>query len=244
MFSIVKRSIKRIGIVALTPLVHLLRYVKTNAPSPPPAQNVFNILWDRAAESSADYVERHIFRAMLFNYKETLWDYALTKVHYEGLFAEFGVYSGTSINHFARVIGRHGKIIHGFDSFEGLKEDWPGTQTIKGALTLEGKLPKVMENVRLVKGWFDVTIPEFLNEHRESFSFVHFDADTFESTRLLLNLLRKRIAANTIVIFDEYLGFPNWINGEYRAWQEFVVENNIHYEYLAFARQQAAIRIL
>ena len=42
----------------------------------------------------------------------------------DNLYIEFGVFSGTSINYFSKNLK---KKIYGFDSFEGLKEDWVGT---------------------------------------------------------------------------------------------------------------------
>jgi len=50
--------------------------------------------------------------------------------------------------------------IFGFDSFEGLPEDWSGPW-IKGSFDMNGNLPRVHPNVQLIKGWFDDTIPEF-----------------------------------------------------------------------------------
>ena len=35
----------------------------------------------------------------------------------------------------------------GFDSFEGLREDWAGTDVEKGHFNLDGKIPKLNKNV-------------------------------------------------------------------------------------------------
>lgn len=51
--------------------------------------------------------------------------------------------------------------IHGFDSFEGLPEDW--SHVLKGAFgEIKGALP---DNVRLYKGWFEDTLPEWFKLH-------------------------------------------------------------------------------
>jgi hypothetical protein len=60
----------------------------------------------------------------------------------------------------------------------------------------------------------------------------------------LLKKINKRITKDTIIIFDEYIGYPNWENNEFLAWQNFVKNNNIKYKYIAFANQQAAIQII
>jgi hypothetical protein len=201
------------------------------------------VVKNRAIYSSADYIEKNISKVMLFNTREMLWDYALSKITIEaGLFCEFGVFSGYSINYFSNKIPHN--TFYGFDSFEGLQEDWVGTSFVKSAFNREGILPEVNSNVTLIKGWFDESLPNFLNKNSENFSFIHFDADTYESTALLLDLIGHKILKGTIVVFDEYLGFTNWQNGEYLAWKQFVEKEKINYEYLCFSPEQTAIRII
>lgn len=226
-------------------VVPLLRYLIAQLnPAGHPSDEVFRIVTARAAASSADYIEAHLSGAMLFPRREQLWDYALSKAPADGLFAEFGVFGGGSINHLAQRLQARDITIHGFDSFEGLKEDWHGTWHAAGDFSLQGAVPKVLPNVHLIKGWFDETVPGFLTEHNQPFAFIHFDADTFESTRQLLALLRDRIVKGTIIVFDEYLGFPNWQKGEFLAWSDFVKEQGLEYCYLAFANTPAALMVL
>ena len=47
----------------------------------------------------------------------------------------------------------------------------------------------------------------------------------------------------TVILFDEYFNFPNWERHEFKAFQEFVENYGIKYTYLAFARQQVAVRV-
>ena len=210
-----------------------------------PDEGAFAIVNKRATASSADYIEAHLEGALLFPTREQIWDFALSKVSIDGLYAEFGVFEGHSINHMARRLQARRITIHGFDSFEGLKEDWRGTWYAKGAFDVGGRLPKVLANVTLVKGWFDETVPRFLADHPDRpFAFVHVDCDTFETASLVLSLLKDRIVPGTVLVFDEYLGFPNWQNGEYRAWHDFVAARGIEYRYLAFANTPAAVQVL
>ena len=107
------------------------------------------------------------------------------------------------------------------------------------------KLPAVLPNVTLIKGWFDETVPKFLDAHpNEPFSFIHVDSDTFETATLLLSLLKGRIVKGTIIVFDEYLGFPNWQKGEFLAWRNFVEAQQLDYAYLAFSNTPAALLVL
>ncbi len=180
---------------------------------------------------------------MLYKHKHDTWTYAVNAISTSGLHLEFGVFTARSTNHIASIIAPKGITLYGFDSFEGLKEDWKGLDLPKGHFNLDGNLPKVLPNVSLIKGWFDATLPPFLQTHRDPIAFCHFDADTYESTALILNLLRDRIQRGSILMFDEYQGYPNWENGEFRAWNEFAKSHSINFSYLCFSGQQAVMKI-
>jgi hypothetical protein len=204
--------------------------------------NVYKVLWERAAATSADYIEKHLPTALLFPNRVLHWEHSLVHASADGLFMEFGVWTGASINAIAARLPD--KRIFGFDSFEGLKEDFPGTPFRKGSFGLGGMTPKVLPNVTLVKGWFDETVPKFLLQHPEPIAYLHLDADTYETTALILDLLQRRIRTGTVIVFDEYHGFPNWTNGEFKAWQEFLGKHNLSYRYLGFSLLQASIQVL
>ena len=71
----------------------------------------------------------------------------------DGLILEFGVFSGVTVNRISTVTN---KTVYGFDSFEGLPEDW-GRGMNKGFFKCD--LPEVNNNVELVVGWFNVGRP-------------------------------------------------------------------------------------
>lgn len=50
----------------------------------------------------------------------------------------------------------------------------------------------------------------------------------------------------TVIVFDEYFNYDGWRQGEFRAFQEFVTEANLGYEYLTYnhRHQQVAVRII
>lgn len=167
-----------------------------------------------------------------------LLDYALNKISVKGTCAEFGVNEGESINYLAKRLPE----IYGFDSFEGLKEDWKGVFA-QGHFDRKGKLPRVAKNVHLVKGWFDETLPGFLKQHHGPFSFVHIDSDTYEAADTILTLLGPQFAVGTVILFDEFFGYRRWELGEFKAWNDYVERTGTEYEYLAFTSQRVAIQI-
>ena len=222
--------------------VPFIQYTMKNVPNErrPAAPTLVEMAWLRARASSLDYVDAHMQKAMFFSSREPLWTFAMRDIESNGLAAEFGVWGGYSIKHFAK----HFQIVYGFDSFHGLHEDWVGHDLLKGNFDRKGVLPPVPANVRLVPGWFHQTLPPFLQEHQQQFSFVHVDCDTYEAASTVLSLIGARLQAGTVLVFDEYFGFHGWQHGEYRAWQDFVAKNNLKYQYIASAERQVALRLL
>jgi predicted O-methyltransferase YrrM len=148
-----------------------------------------------------------------------------------GLALEFGVYSGKSVNRIAKSLEQP---VFGFDSFEGLPEDWDvGNAVIgKDRFDLEGRLPQVESNVVLVKGWFDETLPLFLRLFADPVRILHIDCDLYSSTKTVLSCLGDRIQTGTVVVFDELINYPRFHEGEWRALYEFVVERRVSFEWL------------
>jgi len=146
----------------------------------------------------------------------------------EGLWLEFGVYTGTSINAMAKFANGP---VYGFDSFEGLPEDWREGKP-QGRYSLQGRLPDVFENVRLVPGWFDETLPAFLEEHPEPAALVHIDCDLYSSTRTVLTLLRERMVPGTILVFDELFNYPGYERHEIKAFYEFLKEGRVRCDWI------------
>lgn len=146
----------------------------------------------------------------------------------DGLWMEFGVYQGTTINAIARYTEN---TVYGFDSFSGLPEDWREGKP-KGRYNMQGRTPPVRPNVQLIEGWFDVTLPQFLDDHPENAAFVHIDCDIYSSAKTVLSLLRHRLVSGTILIFDEMFNYPGFQDHEIKAFYEFLKETRVACEWL------------
>ena len=204
-------------------------------------KNAFDILYEEEAKESAKYIKPYISEAIITD--GGWWDSAVSKIEIEGLCLELGVYKGTSINFFSK--NKPEKIWYGFDSFVGFQEDWKGGYFSKGYFSLDGKLPKVNNNVRLIIGYFKDTLPGFLKGMDKNISFLHVDCDTYESTIEALNIIgSERFVPGTRILFDEYISYIGWRHGEFKAWQEFVKNNNIKYKYELFGPRQALVKIV
>ncbi len=205
------------------------------------------VLWDRSVEQAADYISEHLNDVLVFEDRDYMGAYIIDRFfHLEhGVHLEFGVFQGNSINYFSKALPKIS--FYGFDSFEGLAEDWSGYGEAKGAFNLDGKLPEVNSNVTLVKGWFADSLPEFVRSHSECLDkmvCLYVDSDTYQAATTVLTELRDYIRPGLFVVFDEYLAYPNWKNGEFKAWQEFCQKNNVKYRYRAFHKHMALIEVV
>lgn len=197
----------------------------------------------KAHKETMEYIQHNIDLSSII-LCDNRWNNILTALKYarnnEGLYLEFGVHTGRSINYIAQRINR---TIYGFDSFEGLPNDWKGFNMQSGHFDIKGRIPSVERNVILYKGWFDKTIPLFLKQTNENIAFLHVDCDIYESARIVLNKLAHRMQAGTVIVFDEFFNYPNWQNHEFRAFQEFIEEYKFKFEYISFGKLQVAIKI-
>src|SRR5258708_5451681 len=91
-----------------------------------------------AKRESVKYIQRHMRQAMLVRDRWDLLDFALSRAPAEGMILEFGVERGDSLRHLSR---RTDRTVHGFDSFQGLPEDWHGTFEKRGKFSTAGRLP-------------------------------------------------------------------------------------------------------
>lgn len=200
-----------------------------------------NFLRQEALEDTVSYIKEAMPHAMIMRDEFKVLSYAIAQVNKEGLFLEFGVRTGNTINHIAQHAPQQS--IFGFDSFEGLPENWTGWMQQKGAFGGED-IPEVRANVSLVTGWFDDSLPPFLADHGEDLAFAHIDSDLYSSAKTILTELEPRIKPGSIIVFNEYFNYPNWREHEYRALQEFCAATGFEYEYLCWGKFEVAVRFI
>lgn len=171
----------------------------------------------------------------------------------EGDILEFGVYQGNTINVIAERFPE--KVIYGFDSFEGLPEDWnisykeKYNKHKKGYFSVD-QMPQVRSNVHLVKGFFDTSLPKWLEKTSlQTISILHVDSDLYSSAKIVFDNLNKYIVPGTIIIFDEFYPwgrkrYETWAEHEYKALCEWVDTYKREFEVLyRNNHQQCSIRI-
>ena len=99
---------------------------------------------------------------------------------------------------------------------------------------MDGNLPHVNNNVELIRGWFNDTLPNFIKTQNKKVSFIHMDADLYSSTKCIFNNLKDYIDKDCIIVFDELIGYPGFDGdtGELKAFYEFITENKVDYEWI------------
>jgi hypothetical protein len=164
------------------------------------------------------------------------------------LLLDLGVWIGWSTRLIADASGR---TVYGFDTFEGLVEDWqiedhivinsgafslsdPFTQRFMRdtGVTLRDGLPAALaRDVRFVRGRTYDTLAPFLAERPGvPIRLFHMDLDTYDSCLHALETCKDRFVEGSILVFDEYLV----TNGEMRAFYEFQSRYELQWRYRAW----------
>ena len=144
------------------------------------------------------------------------------------LYLEFGVWEGSSMRSWSRLLQNPLASLHGFDSFEGLPEAWDARRP-RGTFSRDGALP-TFEDPRVIlhKGWFDDTLPAFaLPEHERL--VLNLDADLYSSTIFVLRTLAHAFRPGTLLIFDEFCDRLH----EMKAFDEFLEATRMRFQFLA-----------
>ena len=130
--------------------------------------------------------------------------------------------------------------VWGFDSFEGMPElsekdsgdgqKWVGyiCSGERGEQQVYNTLKQLgvnQNNFHLVKGWFEDTLVDRLNNIGE-ISILRLDNDWYESTKFCLETLYSKVISGGVIIIDDYYSFA----GCRKAVDEFRESNKISAE--------------
>ncbi|OBH02061.1 MULTISPECIES: class I SAM-dependent methyltransferase [unclassified Mycobacterium] len=166
----------------------------------------------------------------------------------EELLLDLGVWIGWSTRLISDASGR---TVYGFDTFEGLVEDWQvddqmvfkrGTFSLTeplaqrlmpdtGVILHDGIPDTLGRKVQFMRGSTYETLAPFLAERPASpVRLFHMDLDTYESCLHALETCKDRFTEGSILVFDEYLV----TNGEMLAFYEFQARYGLEWRYRAW----------
>ena len=135
-------------------------------------------------------------------------------------YLEFGVASGNSFKWWVSKNENAHSRFFGFDTFEGLPEDWGGFFK-KGDMTYS--VPELHDERGLfVKGLFQDTLTDIISKNIDDLSssdirIIHCDADLYSATIFALSQMYPLLRKGDIIMFDEF----NVPMHEYKAFKEF-----------------------
>jgi hypothetical protein len=158
-----------------------------------------------------------------------------------GMVMEFGVFQGVTLRHLAKSISP-GRRVTGFDTFEGLPDDW-GDLLAKGTFATSMPSLEGLVNVALEVGRIEDTLPKYLSQHRPMISLVHSDCPYYEINVFILEHVLPCMPPGSVVVFDEYYGYPSYEMYEFRAWSEIRRRLNLKTSPIAYSSRSAAFRI-
>lgn len=198
-------------------------------------------------------------RKISSRYEGTLEWCLINEVNRFGWALEFGVASGESLVEIAKFMD-----VVGFDSFQGLPEDWrPGFEA--GSFAVEGSVDEHMRRIKkkaedfmstvvLRDGWFEDSLPAFISSKTKirenvimnNIDLVHVDCDIYSSTKTIFDHIGPYLFPGTVIVFDEWHGYStgNPEDHEQKAFKEFVADHpNFNWQVIGHGPQQWAIRV-
>jgi hypothetical protein len=156
-------------------------------------------------------------------------------------YLEFGVFEGASIAQWCALNQNAGSRFFGFDSFEGLPEDWHSGKP-RGAFSTGGKVPEIADpRLTFVAGWFQKSLRGFLASYRpQSQIVIHVDCDLYSSTLYCLTTLDPVISPGTLIILDDFFDALH----VYRALTDYCAAYTRQYKLLARTHELGQVAIV
>jgi hypothetical protein len=197
--------------------------------------------WQSAERTTNEFISRSTGSRVSFNNRWSLLENALRMAPARGDFLEFGVFRGSSLRFIAGAVGPEARVF-GFDSFWGLPEAWvTGGGVVPSGTFRIARPPNPPSNAILIQGGFERTIPTFVSEVRPSPVFLHIDSDLYSSARTVLTGIGPLLGPGTVLVFDEFFGFPGWERGEARALEESTKEFGWDVRLFGFANDKVGL---
>jgi O-methyltransferase len=181
----------------------------------------------------------------VFDDRLRMYDYINSEILKDAAiqYLEFGVFQGESIRYFSEINSSADSTFMGFDTFQGLPEDWVElTRTVKSStFSVDGKIPEIDDaRVSFVPGLFQDTLPDTLaGLPTPNQLVIHNDSDLYSATLYVLTLAHTRILPGTVIIFDEFYS----VMDEFRALDDYCSAYMRDYEVLATTERQVQVAI-
>lgn len=150
---------------------------------------------------------------------QNLWTLTQQAAKLPGGFVECGVARGSSATILANAAVAQSRPLWLYDSFEGLPAPGPVDRELqpdKATADMQGRCLGTYDDVRnwlvttyprldltMIKGWFQDTLqPTELKP--DAIAVLHADGDFYDSTRIILEQLGRRVVPGGFIVADDY----------------------------------------
>jgi hypothetical protein len=168
-----------------------------------------------------------------YNKRYPMYEWVIKKERLTGPvnYIEFGVAGGQSFDWFMSRNSDSESRFYGFDTFDGLPEDWGPFK--KGAFSNNNTMPVIKDwRGKYFKGLFQQTVPGFLPELDNSRrNVLMMDADLWSATLYALTSLSPYLKKDDIIFFDEFV-VPTH---EFKAFLDFTQSHYLNLQLVAAA---------
>lgn len=213
-------------------------------------RSVLSALENLENESAATFIRDRLLgsESLIFSSPESFRNHFFSSDYMgsTGLILDFGVRRGGSTLQIGEMLRTHqpDRKVYGFDSFLGIRDNWSKVDRPAGSMNLGGRPPAQLvghNNIALEIGWVEDRLPPFLRTFTEAVDFVHLDFDVYSPTAFALRSLSSQLKTGSVIIFDDFFGFPGWKHHSARAFEENLASLDI--ECLGVSEKQAAFRL-
>jgi O-methyltransferase len=146
-------------------------------------------------------------------------------------YLEFGVWQGASLREWTRLLSAPDDRFFGFDSFQGLPEDWLSDKP-KGTFDLNGEAPGFTDaRISIVDGFYQDVLQHFLQGYDRTGRrlAVHIDCDLYSSTLFVLASIDRFLRPGDLLVLDEFA----YLRDEFAAFMDYVCAFTPKFEVLA-----------
>ena len=168
-----------------------------------------------------------------------------------GEIIECGVFKGNSLMRWIKfrslLENSYSRKIYGFDTFgpfpdASIEEDKVKRQAFINEAGSESvkknqfenylKNLNLTENVFLIEGDVNKTVPDFISKNKEiRISLLHIDVDLYQPTKTCIEVFFPHVVKGGIIVLDDYGAFP----GANKAIEEFIDNKNYRVEQLRYS---------
>ena len=80
--------------------------------------------------------------------------------------------------------------------------------------------------MQLHPGWFEHSLPAFVDKLEAPIALLHVDCDLYSSTQTVLTTLGPRLTQGSLLVFDDFLSYTGYEQHEFRAAHEYFASSN------------------